>query len=361
MALKIFQDGYEESLLTVKKKKIWRLIGRNTASFAFCMGCIYVFLFLFGPQNILPSVAIVVGLMTFPSLDLKTNHLHFSIMIFLLFPLIGFVAAMSLVNVWLSILCNFSIVLLILILSIEPKEVKPYVTFLLCYIFSQGSPVANAGEFSSRMMCLTVGGLAVALVAYFTWKRRQKSSEQHSLRQQIYLSVRHKSFILRMALGLTLAGILSFALLLKKPMWISIVVFSLTQINIRETHQRIKYRVIATIIGVFLFLLFCQYLIPQEYIFFFIIFLGYIGTWVKEYKYVQIINTISAINANLVLFDSTTAIGNRLFLLGIGIAIVLALYCLDRIVRHLTRKQQRHIPPSREPKKLSAPETVSQG
>ncbi|MBC5647524.1 FUSC family protein [Christensenella tenuis] len=347
-------------MLTVKKKKIWSLIGKNTASFAFCMGCIYLFLFLFGPQNILPSVAIVVGLMTFPLLDLKTNHLHFSIMTFLLFPLIGFAAAASLMNVWLSILCNFGIVLLILMFSVEPKEVKPYVTFLLCYIFSQGSPVANAGEFASRMMCLTVSGLAVALVAYFTWKYRQKNSERHSLRQQIYLSIRHKSFILRMALGLTLAGIISFALHLKKPMWISIVVFSLTQIDIRETHQRIKYRVIATITGVFLFLLFCQYLIPQEYIFFFIIFLGYIGTWVKEYKYVQIINTISAINANLVLFDSTTAIGNRLLLLGIGIAIVLAMHFLDRIVRHLTGKRQRHARQGWEPQKPPALETLSQ-
>ncbi len=331
-------------MLTEKKKKIWSLVGKNTASFAFCMGCIYLFLFLFGPQNILPSVAIVVGLMTFPPLDLQTNHLQFSLATALLFPLIGIVSAMSLFNVWFSIVCNFGMVLLILLLSIEPKNLKPYVTFLLCYIFSQGSPVTSADAFASRMLCLTAGGVAVALVTYFTWLHKQKNSEQHSLREQIRLSCRHRSFILRMAIGLTIAGIVGFALHLKKPMWISIVVFSLTQIDIKESRQRIKYRVIATVIGVFLFLLFCQYLIPQEYIFFFIIFLGYLGTWVKEYKYVQIINTINAINANLVLFDTTTAIGNRFLLLGIGIAIVLGMYLLDHISRHFTGK--RHAQPT---------------
>ncbi|WP_162270177.1 FUSC family protein [Christensenella timonensis] len=331
-------------MLTEKKKKIWSLIGKNTASFAFCMGCIYLFLFLFGPQNTLPSVAVVVGLMTFPLIDVKTNHLQFSLAIFLLFPIIGLVSVLSLLNVWLGILCNFGIVLLILLLTTEPQDLKPYVTFLLCYIFSQGSPVSNIDAFFSRMVCLTAGGLAVAAVTYFTWRHKQKDSVQHSLREQIRISGRHKSFILRMALGLTIAGIIGFALHLKKPMWISIVVFSLTQIDSKESRQRIKYRVIATIIGIFLFLLFCQYLIPQEYIFFFIIFLGYLSTWVKEYKYTQIINTINAINANLVLFDSTTAIGNRFLLLGIGIAIVLAMYCLDHIARHLTGK--RHVHPT---------------
>ena len=338
-------------MLTEKKKKIWGLIGKNTASFAFCMGCIYLFLFLFGPQNTLPSVAVVVGLMTFPLIDVKTNHLQFSLAIFLLFPLIGIASVLSLVNVWLGILCNFGMVTLILLISTEPQELKPYVTFMLCYIFSQGSPVSDAGGVASRMLCLTVGGLAVAAVSYFTWRYKQKDGFRHSLRKQISLSFRNKSFILRMALGLTLAGIISFALHLKKPMWISIVVFSLTQINIKEMHQRIKYRLIATLIGVFLFLLFCQYLIPREYLFLFIIFLGYLGTWVKEYKYVQIINTINALNANLVLFDTTTAIENRLLLLGIGVAIVLGMYFLDRIFRHGIAKHhgQVHASPDGKP------------
>ncbi len=331
----------KKELLTEKKKKIWILIGKNTASFAFCIGCIYLFLFLFGSHNILPSVAVVVGLMTFPALDLRVEPISFCVTAFLLFPLAGIAAALSFGNIWLSILCNFGITFFILLLTAEPLQMKPYITFLLCYIFSQGSPVLTPEVFASRMICLTVGGLSVALVTYFTWRRRPKSCRQHSLHEQVLLSGRHKSFILRMAIGLTLSGIIGFIFHLKKPMWISIAVFSLTQIDVRETHQRIKYRVIATIIGVFLFLLFCQYLIPQEYIFFFIIFLGYVGTWVKEYKYVQIINTISAINASLVLFDSAAAIGSRILLLGIGIAIVLALFFPDYIYRRLAGRHKK--------------------
>lgn len=326
-------------MLTGKKKKVWSLIGKNTASFAFCMGCIILMSTLFGQENVLPSVA-VVGLMSFPLMDVKTDHLQFSAAIFLLFPLIGLTSMLSLVNVWLSIVCTFGTVLLIMVLTIEPRDLKPFMTFMLCFVFSQGSPVAPGG-FGMRMATLTLGGLAVALVTYFTWRHKYKDSEQHSLRTQVHLSARHRSFILRMALGLTLAGILGFALHLKKPMWISIVVLSLTQIDIKETHQRIKYRVIATIVGVFLFLLFCQYLIPQEYIFYFIIFLGYLSTWVKEYKYTQVINAINALNANLVLFDTNTAIGNRFLLLGIGIAIVLGMYLLDRVCRHFIGKREK--------------------
>ncbi|MEG1754284.1 MAG: hypothetical protein RR234_10270, partial [Christensenella sp.] len=77
--------------------------------------------------------------------------------------------------------------------------------------------------------------------------------------------------------------------------------------------------------------------------------LGYLSSWVKEYKYAQIINTISAINANLVLFDVGTAIETRLLLLGIGIAIVLILFLLERAAKHFLQQHKinnYHKPPA---------------
>ena len=53
--------------------------------------------------------------------------------------------------------------------------------------------------------------------------------------------------------------------------------------------------------------------------------IGYLSgfAFAKQYKYQQILNAINALNASLVLFDSQSAIGNRIFCLFVGIAIVL--------------------------------------
>ncbi|MEG1473575.1 MAG: FUSC family protein [Christensenella sp.] len=335
-------------MLTEKSKKIWSLIGKNTASFAFCMGCIYLFMFLFGNANTLVSVAIVVGLMSLPLIDPQVNHKQMALTVFLLFLLSGLGALLSLVNIGLSIFCNFTVIIVIMIFTLEPQKLKPYMPFLLCYIFSQGSPVAGH-DLTLRILALTAGGAAVALISYFTWQHKLKDAPARPMREQIRISAKHKSFILRLAIGLVIASIIGFIFHLKKPMWISIVVMSLTQIDLQQTHERIKYRIIASIAGIFFFLLFCQLLVPQEYLFIFIIFLGYLSSWVKEYKYAQVINTISAINANLVLFDVGTAIETRLLLLGIGIAIVLILFLLERATKHFLQQHKinnYHKPPA---------------
>lgn len=205
---------------------------------------------------------------------------------------------------------------------------------------------------------MAVGGVLVFAATFLAWRKKHKELPRHGLKQQMTLSLRHKSYVLRMALGIMIAGMIGEIFGLKKSMWISVVVLSLTQIDIKTTRQRIKYRVIASIVGVFLFLLFCQYLIPQKYVFIFIIFLGYLSSFVKEYKYAQVLNTINALNANLVLFDTQEAIGNRFLLLAVGIAIVLLLFFADKVFRRMMAVH-RGIRP--EQTKVQEQETGTQG
>lgn len=115
---------------------------------------------------------------------------------------------------------------------------------------------------------------------------------------------------------------------------------SLTQLEFCETLERIRHRFLGTLVGVVLFFIFFQYIIPQQYAMFVIMFLGYIGFFLPEYKYKQVINAISALNASLVILDTKTAIENRVFCLLLGIVIVMMIYMLASIARaafHLKR------------------------
>ena len=130
--------------------------------------------------------------------------------------------------------------------------------------------------------------------------------------------------------------LIGMLLQLKKPLWISIVVMSLTQLDFAETFQRIKHRAIGTVCGAVLFLVLFRVLIPEQYAGVAILAIGYISFFIPEYKYKQVVNAINALNASLVLLDTFTAIENRVLCLLAGIAIVLLLCLLQKLAERLT-------------------------
>ncbi|MEG1742007.1 MAG: FUSC family protein [Acetivibrio sp.] len=99
---------------------------------------------------------------------------------------------------------------------------------------------------------------------------------------------------------------------------------------------RIKHRTIGTILGILIFIVVFQYLVPPKYVFILVFLIGYINNFIKEYKYTQILNAVNAINASLVMLDTSTAIENRVMCLLCGILIVLIFYVLHFIYQLLT-------------------------
>ena len=69
--------------------------------------------------------------------------------------------------------------------------------------------------------------------------------------------------------------------------------------------------------------------------------LGYVSFFTPEYKYKQVVNAVSALNASLVLLDPTVAIINRCLCLLGGISIVLVMNLIDLMIRHI--KEVRHL------------------
>lgn len=313
------------------KAKIVKLVAINTAKFLFISLFVNVFIALFGGENALVGVAIVVALMMLPDCDLGIKSIPMTFVIAAFFMSVGVFAALSVVNPWLGILINFSFIFLTMLISCEPVLLKPYICLLLCYIFCQTAPV-HGHELVMRIVGLMAGGLLISVTCLIKW-RKNGLCEARSLPEQVSLSAKNYSFILRMAGGIATAMFVAAMLHLDKPLWISIVVMSLTQLKIDETLQRIKYRAIATVLGIALFICVFQLLIPTQYAFVLVLLMGYLCTYIKAYKYTQIINAISAINASLVLMDTTTAIENRLLCLAGGILIVLCFYVFDKLAR----------------------------
>ncbi len=244
----------------------------------------------------------------------------------------GIVGQFALLSPWIAVPVNILFTAAILLLTGEPMEMKPFISFLLCFVFCQATPVPWQ-DFPTRFAAVVFGSFLVAAVTVWSWRRQGHGKEGRTLVQQLRLCLKNRGYMLRMSVGIGIAMLTGMLLHLKKPLWISIVVMSLTQPEFRETFQRIRHRSAATVIGVIVFVVLFRILVPERYAFLLVLLLGYLSFFTPEYKHKQIVNAVSAINASLVLLDTTTAIENRFLCLFGGIVVVLFLWSVENLAR----------------------------
>ena len=297
----------------------------NAFRFVINVGFIFLFQMMFHAENTLTAVALSVGFTMLPNSELHIRPGAMCCIVLLLYIGGGIAAQSALLHPALAFLINFWFLVLLLALISEPMEMKANISFLLCFVFSQSTYVPWT-QFPARLACVSFGALLICGCIVLNWKRKGIGRNGCTLKKQFQRSRVHRSYILRMSLGISLAMLIASILQLSKPLWISIVVMSLTQLEFSETLERIRHRFIGTLAGIVLFFVFFQLLIPQQYAMLVIMLLGYIGFFLPEYKYKQVINAISALNASLVILDTKTAIENRLFCLVLGIVIVIVIY-----------------------------------
>lgn len=329
--------------MSEKFKRIGRNILTNTIRFGLILGFIFGFIALFGQANVLAGVALIVGLLMFPVCDLGIRTGRTAILVMALYPVCGIVAALPRPDILFGMLIDFIFVFFVMALFTEPAMLKPHINFLLCFLFCRSAPVAGR-DLALRILGLAAGGLLIAAAMLVLQRRAGRASQGCTVCAQIGLCVsKNHAFILRMAAGIALAMAIGEALHLKKPLWISIVVMSLTQPEFCDAVQRIRHRVCATVVGIALFTILFDLLIPQQYTTAGILLLGYCGSFTSAYRHVQTVNAVSAITASLVLLDSTTAVWNRVGCLAGGIVIVLLFYSMQRVVALLAVRLREYI------------------
>lgn len=327
-------------------KAISKTICINFLKFLENIGFILLFAAIFGSENILPAVAVGVGFTMLPFYDLNIKPWTMFFIILFLYTGSAFAAQSALLSPWIAFPINFIFTALIILLSNEPEYMKPSISFFLAFVFSQAVPLPW-DAFASRFACLFFGGLLVGIVTVFMWKFKGYGVDGRNLKEQFHLCKSKRSFLQRMSFGIAIAMFIGSILGLKKPLWISIVVMSLTQLEFHQTLERIKHRFIGTLIGCVIFFIFFQMLIPKQYAAAIVLSLGYIGFFTADYKHKQIINAISALNASLVLLDTGAAIRARILCLLGGILIVLMIYyaadLFKKVLGYVYEKKQKQL------------------
>ena len=177
-----------------------------------------------------------------------------------------------------------------------------------------------------RLIALFVGGALIALVYYFS-HRKKDDSDHMNISEMIKTMNKNTlqfNFSLRMALAVSIAMLLGSILGFQKSMWISITAMSITQPHFDDTKTRVKERFFGTLIGSAIFVLIFVYLVPQQFSSIVLLILSYIYTFIKEYKIKMIFITMSSLGAAMILFQPGVSVPMRIafIVMGIGIALV---------------------------------------
>ncbi|MEG0680633.1 MAG: FUSC family protein [Eubacterium sp.] len=328
-----------------KKRTIpWKTVFSNFKTFLFTIIFINVFNLFFGSSNLLIGVGIITALMMFTSIELGIRYQSSPFLIISLFVGVGLMSQLSLINPWLGFVINVISVFCIMFFTSESAVSKTYMAFLLCYIFAQSNPVSGH-DYLLRLVSFAIFGILLSLIYGFC-QRKNKSAALPSLRDLIQkIDYQSETFIfaIKMALGLGIAMLFGQLLGLQKSLWVSMTVMSLTQLNLKETHSRIKYRVFGTLIGIVAYIILFNFLVPVEYTTIVVLIMSYIYTFIKDYKIQIIFITINALTAAKVLFGLNISAPMRigLILCGVAITLIISHIPFKRIFNNLSHKLNR--------------------
>lgn len=290
--------------------------------FLLCMCIVLIFGAVFGNDNIYIGISLATALLTYRYVDLGISPKSASLSLFCLFPLIGFASWANQFGVWWSIPINFITVYVLMLCTTMALTQKPYIPILLCFVFVQGNPVIGSGSVKRMVAFFFVGTLVAVCYYIFHRKQPQKRTLKDVWQEAFRFSVRTQ-FALRMATGIMLAMLIGGLFDCKRPMWIGIVVFAVTQPFFLDTLVRMSHRAFGCVLGAVCFLVLFKYMIDPKYSTVILMVCGFLSSVPSQYKIQQIFVTINALGAAMILLDQSQSISLRLLFLLLGVLIVL--------------------------------------
>ena len=123
------------------KRTLWEQAVENALRFAFNLAFVFIYQSIFGVHNVLPGVAIGVGMTMFPDGYIGVRPMTMAGIIIGLYCGCVIAGQTALMLPAAALVINFLFVLLIMALTCEPTMYKPAISFLLCFVFAQSTPV----------------------------------------------------------------------------------------------------------------------------------------------------------------------------------------------------------------------------
>lgn len=295
-----------------KRKHIATFLFKILLNVAFSSAFIMLFSILFGASNSIAGLAVLLSIMAFRFSDLGIRTSHSVFCMFIIFGILATGPKISnLVPVGWAFCINIICIFLLMILGSHNVVMFNHSTLVLSYLLLQGYDV-NGHAYKMRLLGLLVGAIITSFILYSNHRKIKYKRNLKNIFQEFSISSTRTRWQLRMSLGVSSVLLIANLLGLPKAYWLGIAAMSVTFPFKNDIADRVKFRVLGSILGGILFLI-VYFVLPESW-HGIIGILGGIGTGLSvHYGWQTAFNSMSAISIAVSVLGMKYAILFRIF------------------------------------------------
>lgn len=278
---------------------------------AFCFAVVTVFSLVFGTENSVAGVVVLLALLVLRQADfgIKTSHGIISIALIFIILAIG-PRVSNLCNPIPAFAVNVGCILLILVLGCHNVIMSNQSTFVLGYLLLQGYDVTGQ-TYRMRVLGLATGMIICAAVFYKNQRGRSHKRTFGDLFREFDIHSARTQWYIRLALCVSLALLLMSLFQIPRGMWAGIACMSLMLPFAEDVKKRAKIRAPFNILGCGIFLALYHFL--PEGIYAYIGLIGGIGVgYSAGYAWQSVFNTFGALAIAANLYGAVGAVCLRI-------------------------------------------------
>lgn len=277
----------------------------------FCTTFVVLYTTLFGPENSITGVVVLLFVMVFRKADLGIKASHASLLMLVIFGILAIGPRLSnMVIPGFSFLINIICILLLAILGCHNIIMFNHATLVLSYLLLLGNDVTGQ-SYILRIYGLLLGGIITAFILYHNhYKIAYKRNILDLFREFNLNSVRTR-WQFRLALGVSSAMFLAQLFHFPRIMWIGFAAMSVLQPFSNDVKQRAKHRIPGTLGGSLLFFILCM-ILPEQYYSFIGILGGFCLGFCATYGWQTVFNAFGALSTVVGLYGVTGAVFLRI-------------------------------------------------
>lgn len=274
---------------------------------AFCFAVVTLYSMIFGSQNSVVGVLVLLVLMILRQVDFGIDTKHSIAVIFMIFGILA--AGPRLANTvsagW-TFLIHFVCIMSILILSCHNVIMSNQSTFILGYLLLYGYDVTGH-DYTLRIYGLLAGAVICSLVFYKNHRNRTFRRGFLHLFKEFHLFSTRSNWYLRLSIGISTAMLIGELANMPRVMWIGIATMSVLLPFSKDMKYRVQRRGPFNILGCMIFLL--LHMILPDSIFKWIGLIGGVGVgYSAGYAWQTVFNTFGALYIAESMFGLKTAI-----------------------------------------------------
>ena len=278
---------------------------------AFCFAVVTLYSMIFGSQNSIVGVLVLLVLMILRQVDFGIDTKHSSAVIFMIFGILA--AGPRLANTvsagW-TFLIHFVCIMAILILSCHNVIMSNHSTFVLGYLLLQGYDVTGE-EYSMRVISLLIGMAICMAVFYKNQRNRPYRRTFLDLFREFNLHSARNWWYIRLTVMVSTALLIMSLLGLPRAMWAGIACMSVCLPFSSDLVARAKLRGPYNILGSLIFVV--LYIVLPKSMYPYIGIIGGIGVgYSAGYAWQTVFNTFGALSIASGLFGMTGAVVLRI-------------------------------------------------